>query len=129
MPGKERYPPPKDLDKKSAALWVEFMDAMPAGWFGRETFVILAMLCRLVTIEQKIADKIDKAISGLDFDDDDDLKEMKVFSGLLERHTRIVAHLAGQLHLTPKSRCEHRKKDVSDAPSTNSQRRPWDDDA
>lgn len=129
LPGQERSPPPKDLDKKSALLWTEFMDSMPAGWFGRETFPLLRMLCRSVGTQQMIADKIDRLIDRLDFDDDEELKQMQLVASVLERQTRIVSHLACQLRLTPKSREEWRKKDQSNSPGTESQRRPWDADA
>ena len=129
LPGQERHGPPEDLEEKAAALWSEFMDAMPAGWFGRETYPLLRMLCRHIVTQEKIATKIDRMIESMCEDNEsspDDIKEMRAFTILLERQTKIVAYLSYQLRLTPKSRGEYRKKDVSNAPGTESQRRPWD---
>ena len=132
LPGQERYGPPEGLDPKAAELWSEFMDSMPAGWFGRETFPILKMLCRHIVSQEKLATKVDKMVDEMiDLSAPDDLKEMRLLTTLLERQTRIVATLATQLRLTPKSRGEYRKKDSSDAPGTNSQHqhRPWEEAA
>jgi hypothetical protein len=130
LPGQERYDPPAALDAKAAVVWREFMDAMPAGWFGRETFPILKMLCRHIVSQEKLATKIDVMVDGMiDLTSPDDLKEMRLLTTVLERQTRIVATLATQLRLTPKSRGEYRKKDNSDATATNSRHRPWEEAA
>ena len=115
---------------KSAALWREFMSAMPPRWFGPETHHLLEMLCRHIVAQEKIATKVDQLVADMapSAMESEDLKEMRVLSTLLERQTGIVANLSCHLRLTPKSRGEYRKKDVSSAPSTNSQRRPWDKD-
>ena len=132
LPGQERYPPPQDLKPEAAAFWVELMDAMPGGWFGRESHCLLRMLCRHMVTQEILATKMENHIElmGSEVFGPEDAKEMKTLSAILERQTRVVAALYVHLRLTPTSRGEHRKKDQTYAnPGIAGHPRPWSEAA
>jgi hypothetical protein len=119
LPGGERYAPPDEFDGREAALWKQFMDAMPAGWFGRETLPLLEMLCQHIVISKELAVRVRAT-------DPSRVQEIKGLALWLERETKIAANLAYQLRLTPKSRGEYQRKDER---GTSVRRRPWEKDA
>ena len=53
-----RPPPPEDFTAEQAEIWRATVATMPVGWFGRETYQILASYCRHVCRGRWLADKI-----------------------------------------------------------------------
>lgn len=92
----QRPDAPYDLDDEGAAEWQRVVEAMPADWFGPETFALLADYCRHVVsarhMSQLVA-QLQKA-PGVDMDGLDKALKMR------ERETRAASSLATRLRIT-----------------------------
>ena len=54
-----RPPPPDELTAEQGEVWRASVAAMPADWFGRETYPLLAAYCRHVCRSRWLAQEID----------------------------------------------------------------------
>ena len=55
-----RPPPPEDLTEEQASEWRAVVSRMPADWFCREHFAMLASYCRHVCRQRSLAKVIDQ---------------------------------------------------------------------
>jgi len=100
-----RPKPPATLSDEQSRVWLEIVEALPADWFGRETFGILEQYCKHVISARRVADLIDaeEKAPDLDLDRYDKLFKMQ------EREGRAMSSLATRLRIT-KQATTHKDK-------------------
>lgn len=59
----EPPPAPLELTPEQADVWTEIAGAMPADWFGAETFHLLSQLCRHTIEARRLAQLIDAEVA------------------------------------------------------------------
>lgn len=64
----ERPDAPLDLTPEQAEEWQQIVDSLPADWFNRENFPLLAQYCRHVVDARRIAQLIDQECARKDMD-------------------------------------------------------------
>lgn len=125
IPG-QRAQPPDELTEEQAAEWRAVVVSKPSEWFDRAAQPLLVDYCRHVTIARRIAEQVDSF--PLDqLVDEEGLSRYGKLGTMLERHSRMIASLAGKLRLSPSSRYSHRSAHTaaSRADATGASR-PWD---
>jgi hypothetical protein len=125
IPGSQRTPPPADLTPREKKYWLEYMEAMPANWFGRETLPMLRILCRYNAIAESCLNVLSDPVAVENTSASDLKKEMY----MCDKACAMVLRLSTQLQLSPRSRSEFqylsRKKDGTGG---NTQaNRPWEE--
>jgi hypothetical protein len=117
VPGEERTPAPKSLTRAEKRYWVEHMESLPPGWFGRETLPYLRTLCRFQVLCDSALEKLtDPDLGSVEFE-----RRQRAANLALLAVLRISTHL----RMTPKSRLEFsRKKDETG--SRTRPIRPWE---
>jgi hypothetical protein len=115
----ERAKPPRDLTPEQAEEWRAVVNRMPADWFPRETHGLLAQYCRHLVAARRVAQLIQSAEAGDEFDVDEYDKLLK----MQEREGRAISSLATRMRLTQQTTYDKSKKKPSAA------RKPWDIDA
>ena len=112
----ERPKPPAELDPEQSAEWRAVVDRMPADWFGRETFAMLAQYCRHTVAARRVAQLIADHESSEDFSvvDYDRLLKMQ------EREGRAISSLATKMRISQQSAYDKSKKRQPSA------RKPWE---
>jgi hypothetical protein len=124
MPGAERTAAPADLTAPEKILWATYMEAMPAGWFSRETLPLLRLLCRYAAMSEAALNVLTDPMAT------DSLggRELQHQATLCQRAATMVVKLSVQLQLTPRSRSEYgylsRKKDGTSGRVISN--RPWE---
>lgn len=100
----ERQRPPHDLNDEETEVWVAVVTAEPADWFTVSTRPLLAQYCHHVVHARRVAELIERVLSGksLDVDDYDQMLRMQ------ERETRAIMMLATRMRLTQQSVTNHR---------------------
>lgn len=98
-PRLRRPPPPDDLTKEQAAEWRAVVGRMPAGWFEREHFAILADYCRHVTRSRFLAAGLERCKLD-DLMDSDGLDHFNKMAAAAERETRAMLACARSLRIT-----------------------------
>lgn len=102
----QRPDAPYDLTDEQADEWRAVVNRMPADWFPRETWGLLAQYCRHVIAARKVAQLITKAEKAKAFD-------VAAYSELLkmqEREGRAMSSLATRMRLTQHSTYDRTKK-------------------
>jgi len=92
---------PATLTKEQAVEWKEIVDRMPADWFTRETWPLLAQYCRHIVVAYRIAQLIEQTETSpdpLDIDRYDQLLRMQT------RETTSIARLATAMRLTQQAK-------------------------
>lgn len=117
--GKERPQPPETMSQAERLIWHDYVDGMPAGWFGRESQSLLRLLCRHTVLLEDMTQRLVDADPNL-------TGRIKELVALIDKEAKIVTNLAWHLRLTPKSRSEVQRKDET---GTRVTRKPWDDEA
>ena len=85
----ERPKPPADLTKEQAEEWWAVAGRLPADWFKREHFAVLAEYCRHVSRSLFLSKVID-AFEAEELSTDDGLKRYNKLTAAAERETRAV---------------------------------------
>jgi hypothetical protein len=88
IPG-QRPAPPDNLDEDEAAEWRAIVERMPADWFTRETWPVLAELCRHICTSNVVSARLSADRKQLV------LKDPELFDKLTkihEREARAISH-------------------------------------
>jgi hypothetical protein len=121
MPGAKRFPAPANMSPAERKHWTDFMQALPAGWFGRETLPLLRLLCRYLVVSDAALTCISNATADNAIDQRLIQKQMVV----ADKAADMVVKCMYQLRLTPKSRREVSRK-VDETNRTANPIRPWE---
>ena len=103
----ERPDAPYDLNDEQSEEWRAVVDRLPAEWFPRETWPILAQYCRHVVSARHIAKLIhdlERRDGGFEVDEYDKLLKMQ------EREGRALSSLATRMRLTQQAVHDREKK-------------------
>jgi hypothetical protein len=127
----QRPEAPRELTQEQAQEWADIVGRLPADWFPRETWGMLAQYCRHVVASRRIGQLIARMEEGLtaiqvdaEMPADDDTSEFNLdnYDKLLkmqEREGRALSSLATRMRLSQQSTFDkERKKDKSG-------KRPW----
>jgi hypothetical protein len=104
-----RPEPPDDLTDEQAAEWRAVVNRLPADWFPRETFPMLAQYCRHVVSARRVAQLIEAEETSKSFDVDAYDKLLK----LQEREGRALSSLATRMRMTQQATYDKTKKKPS----------------
>ena len=99
--------PPAELTAEQSQEWLAVVNRLPAEWFQRETFGMLAQYCRHVVSARKIAqllEKVEKSEEAFDVAEYDRLLKMQ------EREGRAMSSLGTRMRITQQSTYDPRKK-------------------
>jgi hypothetical protein len=102
-----RPPPPDDLTAEQAEEWRATVSTMPVGWFGRETYPLLASYCRHVCRSRWLAKQLDDHADRIIKLEGGVVLLDKMF-GMAEREGRAVLAHARSLRLTQQARYDAR---------------------
>lgn len=108
---------PDELTDEQAAEWRDIVDRMPADWFTRETYPLLAQYCRHVVSSRRVAQLVatyEADGNALDLEQYDRLLKMQ------EREGRAMSSLATRMRITQHSTYDKSKKKPLVA------KRPWE---
>jgi hypothetical protein len=94
-----RPPPPDELTAEQGEVWRASVAAMPADWFGRETYPLLAAYCRHVCRSRWLAQEIDANADRI-LKLDGGVAMLDKLFGMAERESRAVMAHARSLRLT-----------------------------
>lgn len=107
----QRPDAPYDLTDEQAEEWRAVVDRLPADWFPRETWPLLAQYCRHVIAARHIAQLIydlEKKDGGFDAAEYDQLLKMQ------EREGRALSSLATRMRITQQTTYDKSKKKPKD---------------
>ncbi len=113
----ERPKPPAELTPEQAAEWKSVVERLPADWFGRETWGLLAQYCRHVVAARRVSELI-RTCEGSDrfsVEDYDRLLKMQ------EREGRALSAMATRMRITQHSTYDKKKKRAM-----NESGKPWE---
>lgn len=114
-----RPEPPADLSDEQADEWREVVNRLPADWFPRETWAILAQYCRHVTRARRLAQLIERAEQA----EEVDIKEYRDLLRSEEEQSRAIASLATKMRISQQA-----TYDKSKTKGKATTKRPWDAD-
>lgn len=103
----DRPDAPYDLTDEQAEEWRSVVDRLPADWFPRETWPLLAQYCRHVVAARHVArllHDLEKRRDGFDVDEYDKLLKMQ------EREGRALSSLATRMRMTQQTTYDRTKK-------------------
>jgi len=102
----QRPDAPYDLTDEQADEWRAIVNRMPADWFPRETWPLLAQHCRHVVNSRRVAQLIEAAekAAQLDVEGYDRLLKMQ------ERESRCIASLATRMRISQQATYDKSKK-------------------
>jgi hypothetical protein len=103
----ERPDAPYDLDDVQAEEWRAVVNRLPADWFPRETWPLLAQYCRHVVAARHVAKLVhdcERNAGGFDVADYDRLLKMQ------EREGRALTSLATKMRISQQSTYDRTKK-------------------
>lgn len=101
-----RPEPDSTLTVEQASEWREIVNRLPADWFPRETWGLLAQYCRHVVSSRRVAALISQceAAEGLDLDAYDKLLKMQ------EREGRALSSLATRMRISQQGTLDREKR-------------------
>lgn len=111
----QRPDPPMELTAEQGDEWRQIVNRLPADWFPRETWAVLAQLCRHITRARRLAQLIDAAEGAAEFD----VKEYRDLLRSEEEQSRAITSISTKLRITNQATYDKSKKKPSAAP------RPW----
>jgi hypothetical protein len=118
----DRPEPPEGLSPIESEIWKGIVGAMPATWFGPETFPVLRRLCGVEAAARVVAARITFEEGRIQ------RGELASLSMTLEKLSTSCLRLSRELKLTPASR--GRTSRIADHKQTAPKRKPWEvDDA
>jgi hypothetical protein len=101
-----RPEPDATLTEEQAHEWRDIVNRLPAEWFPRETWGLLAAYCRHLVSSRRVAALIQEAESAeqLNIDDYDKLLKMQ------EREGRALSSLATRMRISQQSTLDREKR-------------------
>ena len=109
--------PPAELTELQATEWRAIAAALPADWFRRETWPLLAQYCRHIIAARRVAQLAEQCEQADAFD----LLEYDRLGKMAERESRVLTSLATKMRISQQSLYDKSKRKGSVA------KRPWDD--
>ena len=101
-----RPQPPAEPTSEQAEEWRSVVSRLPAEWFPRETWGLLAQYCRHVVAARRIAQLIAEHEAGEDFD----VEKYDTLLKMQEREGRALSSLATRMRLTQHSTYDKTKR-------------------
>lgn len=92
----ERPAPPAELTIEQKREWVDVVNRLPADWFPRETWGLLAQYCRHVIAARHVAQLLER-VEG---QDEVDLEQYDRLLKMQEREGRALSSLATRMRLS-----------------------------
>ena len=113
----QRPDAPYDLTDEQADEWRAIVNRLPADWFPREAWPLLAQHCRHVVNSRRVAQLIAAAegAKSLDIEEYDRLLKMQ------ERESRCIASLATRMRISQQATYDKSRKKGSGGVS-----KPWE---
>lgn len=95
----ERPLPPAELTAEQKREWVDVVNRLPADWFPRETWALLAQYCRHVVAARHVAQLLERveSLDEVEVDQYDRLLKMQ------EREGRAISSLATRMRMSQQS--------------------------
>jgi hypothetical protein len=123
--GAARPAPPDGLTAAQAEVWRSVVDRLPADWFPRETFDLLASYCRHVTTARYLTRMVE-ACEAAGITGDDGLKDYDRVLAMRDREDKAMIAAARSLRITPASRLRPETAYRRAAVNPGGAPRPWD---
>jgi hypothetical protein len=99
---------PYDLTDEQAEEWRAVVDRLPADWFPRETWAMLAQYCRHVVSARRVGQLIESELQQKNLD----LPQYDKLLAMQEREGRALSSLGTRMRLTQQATFDkERKKD------------------
>lgn len=114
----DRPKAPDDLTDEQSEEWRAVVERLPADWFPRETWALLAQYCRHVVTSRRVQKIIEALESEKEFDVDAYDKALK----MQERESRCIASLATRMRLTQQTTYDKKRNK-----GNGGNRKPWND--
>jgi hypothetical protein len=114
-----RPDPPDELTAEQADEWRAVVNRLPGSWFPRETHQLLAQYTRHVVCARRIAQLIERAEAGDEFD-------IEMYERLLrmqDKEGRAMSSLATRMRFTQLATIDHKQ-----ARKPTAVPKPWDED-
>jgi hypothetical protein len=92
----ERPLPPAELTLEQKREWVEVVNRLPADWFPRETWALLAQYCRHVVAARHVAQLLQRVESL----DEVDVEQYDRLLKMQEREGRALSSLATRMRMS-----------------------------
>lgn len=115
-----RPEPPVELSDEQATEWRQVVNRLPAEWFPRETWGLLAQYCRHVVAARRVAQLISNLEAG---DGDLNVVEYDRLLKMQEREGRALSSLATRMRLSQHSTYDKKKKKPIE-----SMQKPWQEE-
>lgn len=115
----KRPRPPAELTPEQAVEWQAIVDRLPADWFGRETWGMLAAYCRHVVAARRVAQLVLAHETGETFN----VGEYDQLLKMQEREGRAMSSLATRMRISQHATYDKKKRKT---PSGGA--RPWQDE-
>jgi hypothetical protein len=109
IPG-QRPEPPDTLDEDESVEWRAIVERMPTDWFTRETWPVLAELCRHICTSNVVSARLSADRKRLVLKDPELLDKL---TKIHEREARAISSLSTRLRLTPQSRYDEKKANTA----------------
>lgn len=87
---------PLDLSPEESDEWAAIVDAMPADWFPRETWPLLAQYCRHTVSSRRVSQLIDAACSREEID----VQEIRELLAMQAKETSALKAMAASMRLS-----------------------------
>jgi len=102
----QRPDAPYGLTDTEADVWRRIVEAMPADWFGPETYDHLAQYCRHSIQAERVAQLIESLCAQKEFDTEEYDRLLK----MQERESRAMSSLATRMRITQQTAYDKSKK-------------------
>jgi hypothetical protein len=103
LPGKRRPEPPTELSKDAAAEWRAVVAALPAEWFSRPNWAVLAAYCEHTVTARRLHDLVASFETEWALEEEG-LRRLDKLLALRDRETKALADKATKLRLTQQAR-------------------------
>jgi chaperone required for assembly of F1-ATPase len=112
-----RPEPPSELTDEQSDEWRAVVSRMPADWFPRETWGLLAQYCRHLVS----ARRVQQLTAAIEKDQEFDIVAYDRALKMQERESRCIASLATKMRISQQTQYDKSKKRGSITPS-----KPWE---
>lgn len=110
----DRPDAPLDLTPEETDEWRSIVDSMPADWFPRETWALLAQYCRHTIAARRVAALIDAEMAA----DEIDLGKLDKLTTMQARETSALKAMAAAMRLAQQSTWNAKSGDTAKAKRT-----------
>ena len=111
---------PLDLTPDASDEWRAIVDVMPADWFSRETWPLLAQYCRHAVTSRRIGQLIEAEMAAVEID----LQKLNKLTKMQAQETSSLKAMAAAMRLAQQSTWNAKSGDT--AKSKRTVKRLWD---